>query len=91
MWAPKPLLGRDEVEGLADGATCRVRLSRLWEPEPQVIYEGEATIRRDRTLFNVEWPGNPLGSWAEYDVRDCFASHDSSALVAEDYYLEVLV
>lgn len=83
-WAPKPLLTREQVLFVGDGETHLVRLSRLWPEEPQVQYEGEALIRRDRDLLNVIAPGL---SWAEYSINDDFAG---DSLVAEDYLLEFL-
>jgi hypothetical protein len=83
-WAPKPLLTREQVLFVGDGETHLVRLSRLWPEEPQVQYEGEALIRRDRDLLNVIAPGI---SWAEYSTRDDF---EGDSLIAEDYLLEFL-
>lgn len=86
VYVPKPLLPRSAIEEIKHGSVHLVRLVRLYQPAPVVVFEGEARISVDGTLLNVDLSDRPdIGSWAEYDLRDSF---DGDALVGEDYRLE---
>lgn len=77
---------------LIDGVEYRVRLTRLYYPSPEVVWEGECKLyiqrRKDGTISVVTpRPEEIPVSWAEYSEDD--VQHDGS-LVCEDYLMEFL-
>jgi hypothetical protein len=86
-WIPLQTIGADAIRELCNGEYVHVRLSRLWEPEPHVIYDGPAVIVRDRNV--IVFGGEGVPSWADYDVNDRFGFGSDGSLIGEDYLAEI--
>lgn len=78
-------LTRQQIETLTPNDKVFVKLFRLWEPEPQLIFEGQTTLYIQRFKKNMLFsPAAP--NWAEYELADI--QIDGSAIV-EDYLMEI--
>lgn len=81
----------EEVKLLLEGRKYHVKLTRLYDPEPKVIWEGRCKLhiqRRSNGSMGVitPVPDDIPVSWAEYCEEDI--QHDGS-FVCEDYLMEI--
>jgi hypothetical protein len=91
----------DDYLALTDGEVRRVRLTRLADPQPTVVYEGRARLTVLRLpAARSGWFRRPAGhlgitphptdahglSWADYDTS---CDYHDGGLVSEDYVFEL--
>ena len=71
----------------ANGNKARVRLTRLYLPNPKKIFEGEVEFFIQKYKNEVRLLGIKTKEWAEY----CPESYEGNGkFVAEDYLMEIL-
>lgn len=78
-------LTRQQIAALTPDDEVFVKLFRLWEPEPKLIFEGPTTLYIERFKGNM-WFSPVDPDWAQYDLADI--QNDGSAVV-EDYLMEI--
>lgn len=85
-------LDADEVRALQDGQQVHVKLTRLYYPTASVAYEGPAALyvaRHPKTGETVTLTVRDPLNWAEYDPRRDIESYNGTALVTEDWQMEI--
>jgi len=79
-------LTADEIKALDSGQVCYVKLWRLWQPAPHLVWEGETQLHIQRSSSNDLAVITPRGhGWAEGGASDVSAD----GVIVEDYWMEI--
>lgn len=95
-WTPLPPAKLSDYTALQNGATVEVRLSRLTDPEPTVVYEGPALVAvvdlpansRHRRKAGHKGITVVQPSFGDFET-DLDFDTDTGTLAAEDYLFEL--
>jgi len=94
---PLRKMTKTEVLSLPEGRELgpyHVKLSRLWEPEPKIMYEGLSDLYVQRAPAHKKLPERLACittqnyTWAEGGAEDV---EEDGSIVVEDYEMEIFV
>jgi hypothetical protein len=78
-------LQKKDIAKLESTQLVYVKLFRLWEPEPRLIFEGITTLHIERYSNGMYFAPHDY-DWAQSDLNDV---QNNGSVIVEDYLMEI--